>query len=321
MSFTILGTGSALPQLVKTNDDLRAYFDTSDEWIRTRTGILRRHIMMQETVTDLAAQAARHALEAAGTAPEELDYILCATVGGDYLTPSLACMVQRALGASCPAMDVNAACSGFVYGLDMAAALLARGGLRRVLVVAAEGLSRIVDWTDRSTAVLFGDGAGAVVLAPGEDLLYMQLSASGDAEPLYAPYPSGNFPQRAQGPPPYLHMNGQDVYKFAVNAIYTGIRDALAGTGLAAEQIKHVLLHQANYRIIEAACKRLRIPVERCPINIDEIGNVSAATIPVLLDNCNRAGSLAPGDLIILSAFGAGFTTGTCVLRWRGSPA
>ncbi len=321
MSLSILGTGSALPAHVKTNDDLCAFFETSDEWIRTRTGIQRRHLMTDETVTDLAVAAAQNALQAAGVAPQELDYILCPTLGGDFITPSLACMVQKEIGAGCPALDLNAACSGFLYTLDVAAALLARDSVRNILVVAAEGLSRVTDWTDRSTAVLFGDGAGAVVLAPGDDLLHLQLTAQGCHEPLHACFPAGNLPGHADTDAPYIRMDGNEVYKFAVNAIFTGLERALEETGLSPQDVDHVLLHQANLRIIDAARKRLSIPEERYAINIDEVGNLSAASIPVLLDSLVRTGRVRPGDTLLLSAFGGGFTTGTALLRWPQNPA
>lgn len=316
MNFTIMGTGSALPQRTLSNNDLCAFFDTSDEWIRTRTGIGQRHIMDTENVTALSVLAAQRAMESAGVTAADIDYILCPTIGGDYITPNLACMVQQGIGANCPAMDINAACSGFIYGLDVAAAFLARGTMNRVLLVAAEGLSRVVDWNDRATAVLFGDGAGAVVLAPGDDMKYIHLTAQGCQPPLYIRFPEGNFPGKVHSSEPQVHMDGAEVYKFAVNAISTGIATALEKTGLAPEDVNHVLLHQANIRIIEAAQRKLGIPTERYAINIQDVGNMSAASIPVLMDQCNQAGRFAPGDYLVLSGFGGGFTTGTAVLQW-----
>lgn len=319
MSFSITGTGSVLPQKTVSNDDLAQFLDTSDEWIRTRTGIQRRHVLSgTETVTNLSAQAARLAMENAGVTPDEIDYVLCATIGGDFLTPSLACMVQSEIGASCPALDVNAACSGFVYALDVAAGLFARGKAKKMLLVASEGLSRISDFTDRSTCVLFGDGASAVVLEAGDDLLETRLTSNGWSSPLYAPFPQGNFPGRDNsGPLPYLKMQGQEVYKFAVNAIVQGSAAILEQAGITEDQVDFVFLHQANLRIIEAAQKKLNIPAERYAVNIQEVGNTSSASIPLLLDEYNRAGKLKPGQLLLLNAFGAGLTTGSALLRWK----
>ncbi len=318
MSFRILGTGSALPQCVKTNDDLAQILDTSDQWIRTRTGICRRHVMTTETVTDLAAEASRKALEQAGIAPEELGWILCPTVGGDYITPGLSATLQAALGAHCPAMDINAACSGFLFALDAAEGIFARKKARYVLIAAAEGLSRIMDWEDRSTCVLFGDGAGAVVLGEGESLLSLHLETKGCPEPLHGCFPGGNSPWLSVKPENhFVHMDGQEVYKFAVSTICSGIETILQETGVSPEEIRHVILHQANLRIIDAARKKLPIPGDRYRLCIQETGNLSAASIPVLLDFCRRDQLLKPGDLMILCGFGAGFTSGTALVRWE----
>ncbi len=320
MSLQILGTGSALPKTVKNNNDLASFLDTSNEWILERTGIRERHWLNGETVDELAVLAARRALEDAGVQAGELDYILCATLGGEYITPPLACLVQKALGAQCPALDLNAACSGFLYALDMAAACLARGA-QKVLVLGAEGLTRFADMTDRSTCVLFGDGAGAVVAGQGDGMPYMKLVSDGQTDMLNIPAASGNMPKvqtplREDRPPAFVHMVGGEVYKFAVRAVAEGITEAMESLGLAPGDIDHVLLHQANLRIIEAAKKKLAIPPERFHINIDRMGNMSAASVPVLLDECNRAGLLHPGELLVLNAFGGGLTIGTAVLRW-----
>lgn len=317
MSLSILGTGSALPEHIVTNDDLSKILETSDEWIRTRTGIQRRHTLQgEETITQYAALAAQRALEDAKTAPEEIDFILCATLIGDYITPSLACTVQGELGMHCPAMDLNAACSGYLYGLEVAAGLFALGKAKKILLLAAENMSRILNWKDRSTAVLFGDGAAATVLAPGEDLLYIDLTAESRTQVLYSPAPEGNCPWQTGRPEPFLQMNGGEVYKFAVNAICSGAEKALKQTELKPEQIDHVFLHQANLRIIEAAQKKLGIPDDRYAIQIHETGNLSAASIPMVLDHYHKQGKIADGELLLMSGFGAGVVTGTCVLRW-----
>lgn len=317
MGFSLLGTGRAAPALRVTNHDLSRMLDTSDEWIRTRTGVAERRILTDETLEELARDAAQAALADAGTAPGELDLILCATVGGSYATPSLACLVQEALGAHCPALDVNAACSGFLYALDVAEGYFARKRVKRVLVVAAEALSRVTDWTDRATCVLFGDGAGAAVLGEGEDLLSLHLAASGNAQHLVIPRHGGCSPfARRPEPHPYLYMNGQEVFRFAVSAMCADLAAAIGAAGLAQDQVDFVLAHQANSRIIEAAKERLGIPAQRYLHNIERYGNTSAASIPMLLDENSRAGTFHKGDLLALCAFGGGFTSGACVLRW-----
>lgn len=317
MGFSLLGTGAAYPALRVTNHDLTRMLDTSDEWIRTRTGVAERRILTEETLEDLARDAARAALADAGTSPGELDLILCATVSGSYATPSLACLVQEALGATCPAMDINAACTGFLYALDVAEGYFARKRVKRVLVVAAEALSGMTDWTDRATCVLFGDGAGAAVLGEGEDLLALRLTASGGAEHLFIPRGNGRSPFSARpAKPPYLYMNGQEVYKFAVSSMCADLAAVIEAAGLSQKDIDHVLVHQANSRIIEAAKGRLSIPPERYLQNIERFGNTSAASIPILLDESNRAGAFHKGDLLALCAFGGGLTSGACVLRW-----
>lgn len=317
MSFTIVGTGSALPPHTITNDDLTTFLDTSDEWITARTGIKERHVLQgDETVTDLAIRAGMNALEDAGLTPKDLDFILCPTIGGDYITPSLASVMQGKMGAKCPAMDLNAACSGFMYGLEIAASLLAHGTAKRVLLVAAEGLSRISDWSDRRTCVLFGDGAGAVVLEKGDDLLYMNLTSHGWADPLYYTFPDGTCPGYNNNRHQYLVMDGGEVYKFAVSNVVDNIRKALNVTGIEPGEVDHMLLHQANLRIIDAAKRRLGIPEDRYTNNIERVGNISAVSIPLLLDECCRAGKISQGETIVMSGFGGGLTTGTAIIRW-----
>lgn len=318
MSFQIIGTGSACPAAHVTNDGLSRFVETSDEWIATRTGIRSRRIARGERISDYAAQAAENALENAGTKPEELDLILCATVRGEFLTPSLACVVQSRIGAACPAFDVNAACTGFLYALDTAAGWFARGRAKRVLVLAAEQMSDLVDWNDRSTCVLFGDGAGAVVLEPGEGLRSICLHASGSEKELRIACAQGNSPfAQPREADPFLHMDGREVYKFAVAAMCHDLEEAIAAAGIAQEDVDLVLPHQANLRIIETAKQKLNIPAERYRVNIDRFGNTSAASIPILLDELNRAGELRPGMLLALTAFGGGLTSGACVLRWK----
>lgn len=308
MNFKIIGTGSKLPEAVLTNDDLAQMVDTSDEWIRTRTGIRERRIIKGETLTELAAAAALTALQEAGTTPEELDMILCATVEGDYLVPSLACTVQRAIGAHCAAMDIGAACTGFLYGLDVAAAYFGSGRAKRILLIGAEYLTRYVDFTDRRTCVLFGDGAGAAVLAPGEGLRFVRVWAQGKPEPLSI---------GASHQTPHIFMNGQEVFKFAVTTVLRNIKQALKETGLSPQDIGCYLLHQANGRIIEEIGHRLSIPEEKLPQNLEHRGNTSAACIPILLDELNRENRFKTGDTLLLAAFGGGLTSGVCILDWK----
>ncbi len=317
MSFDLLGTGSCLPARCVKNDELTQLFDTSDEWIRMRTGIEERHIITDEQVAGLAIAAAKAALRNSGTSAEELDYILCPTLGGDYITPSLACMVQQGLGAKCPAMDMNAACSGFVYACDIADGLFARGRAKRVLVVAADGLSRILDWNDRSTSVLFGDGAAAVVLGEGDGLKYLAVG-SAPSLALNLPFLNGNCPYTAKKDrQTVLQMDGREVYRFAVDALGAGGASALEATGYAKEEVRFVVPHQANLRIIEAAAKRLRMPMEQFACNIQKNGNISAVSIPLVLDEFMNQGRLHKGDILVFSAFGAGMTAGTAVLQWK----
>ena len=317
MSFTIKGTGSSYPKRIVTNDDLASIVDTSDEWIRTRTGISERRVCTNETLSDLVFQAGKVALEDAGLQANEIDLIICSTIRADMITPSMACILQERLGATCPAFDINAACSGFIYAMDVALGYFARGVARNILIVSAEAMSKLVDWTDRATCVLFGDGAGAVVLSEGEDLLSIKTTAAG-SDLLMIPNVEGNSPFADQiESAPYLAMKGQEVFKFAVNAICDDLRDVIHDAGLQEEDINHVLLHQANQRITNTAKKSLDIDSDKYHENIDRFGNTSSATIPVMLDEINKAGKLNTGDLLAMSAFGGGLTTGACVIKWN----
>ena len=265
----------------------------------------------------LAARAANAALENAGLTSADIDYLLCSTVQADTVTPSLGCVLQAEIGAACPALDINGACAGFLYALDLADALLKAGKAARVLVVCAEGMSRMVDWSDRSTCVLFGDGAGAAVVDGGEGLLATRLTSAGDAtflnmhpSPGNSPFATSHLPMRA------LYMDGPEIYRFAVSHSVKDLRAVCEAAGVALEDVDHFLLHQANKRIIDAARVRLKQPQEKFPLNVQVRGNTSSASVPILLDEVNRAGRLRPGDILAMSAFGAGLTTGACVLRW-----
>ena len=317
MSFKILGTGSALPERVVGNEELSTFLDTSDEWILQRVGISERRVCTTETTASLARDASLRALEMGGVTAGELDMILCATVSADYAAPSLACSVQELLGADCPAMDISAACSGFLYALDVAAGYFLRGK-KRILVVGAERLSRLTDWSDRATAVIFADGAGAMVLGEGDAFLSSKLYAKGGNDVLKIPVYGGESPfYKNEHQKPFVNMNGQETFKFAVKAMSTDLLDAVEIAGLTMDDIAWVIPHQANARIIDAAARKLGIPSERCCRNIERVGNTSAASVPILADELVRSGKLKDGDFIAMSSFGAGLTSAACVVRWE----
>lgn len=314
----ILGTGSALPERAVTNDELTGFLNTSDEWIRTRTGIRERRVMTDESLSELGGLAATRALQDADIVPEQLDMILCTTVQGETVTPALACQIQKELGACCPCLDVNGACAGFVYALDVAHAYISSGKMKRILIVSAEELTRLCDWGDRASCVLFGDGAGAVVVGEGEGMLTSRLTTRSDTEVLCAyPMPGNNPFRTAKHDFEPLHMLGQEVYRFAVSASSEDILVCARQAGLELEEIDYFILHQANQRILDAVRRRLKVPEERFPHNIERTGNTSSASIPILLDELNRAGLLTDGQIIAMSAFGAGLSTGACILRWN----
>jgi 3-oxoacyl-[acyl-carrier-protein] synthase-3 len=310
-----------MPALEITNDDMASVVETSDEWISARTGIRGRRFITNEDLTALAAGAGRLALEDAGLDASEIDLIICSTIQGDYITPSLANLVQRDLGASCPAFDINAACCGFLYGLDAAHAYIGAGKAARVLLISAEHMSKFLDWTDRSTCVLFGDGAAAAVLGGGSGLRYITVDSNGQTESLRIPAHKPGIPFARSGgeerEKSVVYMNGQSVFKFAVSTCTDGIRRALDTLKLTAGDIAHYILHQANGRIIDAVRRALDLPEEKFPTNIRRTANMSSVTIPCLLDELNRAGRLKRGERLVLSAFGAGLTAGTCVLEWQ----
>jgi 3-oxoacyl-[acyl-carrier-protein] synthase-3 len=322
----ILGTGAYAPEKVLTNADLEAMVATSDAWITERTGIKERRIAAKGEVTsDMAVKASIRALEMARTRPEELDAIIVGTISPDMPMPSCAVMVQAKLGAKKAfAFDVSAACAGSIFGLGIADQYIQTGNARRVLVIGAELLSQLVDWTDRNTCVLFGDAAGAMVVGPSEDpqrgLLGTWLRSDGDAADLLC-LPGGGsaHPQSEEVLRRNLHkvaMNGREVYKFAVRAVPAVLRRALDAAGYRPEQVTHLIAHQANLRIIESVCQRVGIPMEKCWINIDRYGNTSSASLPITLDEANRAGRLEQGDLIAMVAIGAGMAWGSALVRW-----
>lgn len=320
MSFKIIGTGSYVPEKVVTNNDLTAFVDTNDEWISSRSGIRQRHICTGETTSDLATKAALRALENAGVDAGEIDMILCATVSPEYTTPAMACLVQRNIGAParCKAMDIAAACTGFLYLMDTAAAFFALGGIRKMLIIGAESMSRVLNWKDRSTCVLFGDGAGAVVLEKGDNYLCSSFETHGDDQVISLPTRKGMSPwDELEENLPLVHMNGQETYKFAVSNFPKRIAEVLEKAGLTESDVDWVIPHQANKRIIDGAARRMKgIPRDHFLVNIQNYGNTSAATIPIMLDEANRAGMFKEGDLLAMVAFGGGLSSAACLVKW-----
>ncbi|WP_145701528.1 beta-ketoacyl-ACP synthase III [Xanthomonas bundabergensis] len=314
----IAGTGSYLPEKVLTNDDLSHMVDTSDEWIRSRTGIRERHIAAAgQTAGDLGYEAALKAIEAAGIDVAALDMIVVGTTTPDLIFPSTACLIQARLGAvGCPALDVNAACSGFVYALSVADKFIRCGDAKTVLVIGTETLSRIVDWTERTTCVLFGDGAGAVVLRADEDtgILSTHLHADGSKkELLWNPVGiSAGFDAGAGG----IQMKGSEVFKYAVKALDAVVDETLDANGLGKHDLDWLIPHQANLRIIEATAKRLELSMEQVVVTVDIHGNTSSASVPMALDVAVRSGRVQRGQLLLLEAFGGGFTWGSALLRY-----
>jgi 3-oxoacyl-[acyl-carrier-protein] synthase-3 len=323
----IAGTGSYAPEKILSNADFERMVDTSDEWIVQRTGIRERHMVAKgETNSDLAARAARRALEAAGVRPEELDLIIISTITPDRFFPSTACYTQVKIGAlKSAAFDLSAACSGFVYGMATAWNFIATGMYDRVLLVGSECMTRAVDFKDRNSCVLFGDGAGAVVLKPsnGEgrsEILDASLYAQGDTEEvMIIPAGGSTLPATPETVAQGMHLiklRGREVFKFAVSRFADLIQNAIRKAGITKDEVGMVIPHQVNIRIIEAAVKKLDLPIERVYTNIERFGNTSAASIPIALDEAVRAGRIRKGDLVILVAFGAGLTWASCTFRY-----
>ena len=340
----ITGTGSALPGRIVTNKELEQMVETSDEWIRERTGIAERHVSVGETVVTLASEAARKALEQAGKRAEEIDLILVATCSPEQYLPCCACQVQADIGAvNALAFDVNAACSGFLFALNTADAYLRMGLAENALIIGSEVLSKLVDWTDRGSCILFGDGAGAVVVErckaesraveekqiPAAGILGRALHSDGtgggvlqcDARELTTPYARTSAVKTDQNQPMddrehFIQMDGQEVYRFATRRVPQCIEEALSDAGLTVPDIDLFVLHQANARIIVAVAKRLHADRKKFPTNLERVGNLSSASIPVLLDELHKQGKLHRGDRIVLAGFGAGLTIGACVMTW-----
>jgi 3-oxoacyl-[acyl-carrier-protein] synthase-3 len=320
----ITGTGHYVPDRVLSNFDLEKMVETSDEWITTRTGIKERRIAApDQACSDLATAASLRALEMAGIAGADLDGIVVGTISGDMQFPATATLVQDRIGATnAAALDVSAACSGFIYGLNVAHSMIASRSMNRVLVVGAELLTKFVDWKDRSTCVLFGDGAGAAVLEPcepGAGMLAMYMKSDGALADLLCipgggsrlPFNDRTTPDRLQ----YIKMKGDGVFKFAVRAMADAARIVLEEAGYSVNDVKYVVPHQANIRIIDAVAERLEVPKDRMVVNLDRLGNTSSATIPIAYDELVRGGRLQTGDLVLFTGFGGGFTWGSILFR------
>ncbi len=317
MSFRIIGTGSAVPSKTITNQDLSGMMETSDEWIRTRVGVSERRIAVTESTADLAYEAAVKALDMSGVSADSLDLIIAATITPDRVCPTTAGTVQARLGASCPAFDISSACSGFLFALETAAGFFARGTVKRALVIGAERISKIIDWTDRSTAVIFGDGAGAAVLEAGDACLCSELCTMGGDEVIKIPAFGGTSPfTEIEKENPVIFMEGQETFKFAVGAFVNHIHSMAEKAGISIGEIDHIVPHQANERIIRMAARRLKLPDEKFVMNIDRYGNTAAASVPIALDELNRSGKVKPGDLVAMVAFGGGLSSAGCLLRW-----
>ena len=305
------------PTCAVSNEMLEKFLDTTDEWITERTGIKERCVISSEKLEDMAYEAAKRALEDANLTAADIDFLICSNVVNEYVTPALSCIIQGKLGATCPTVDINAACAGFIYAMDIADDKIKCKKAKNILIVCAEEPSRMVSWQNRSTCVLFGDGAGAAVVTEGDELKAIRLTTSSLTEVLYY--------QRHLEPTPYINkdenfeplvMKGREVFKHAVSSSCKDIRRLLSQTGLEPNDIKYYVLHQANKRIIDSIRNFLGVDESKVPHNVERYGNISSAALPALLDELNRGGKLQKGDKLVFSAFGAGFTTGACVIEW-----
>lgn len=324
-SVGIIGMGSYVPETIMTNYDLEKIVDTSDQWIVERTGIKERRIAGEGVTTcDLAVKAAQQAIENAGITPEEIDLIIVATVTPDTVFPAAACIVQDRIGAvNAAAFDLSAGCSGFVYGLTVGSQFISSGLYKKVLIIGAETLSKIMDWTDRNSCILFGDGAGAAVISEveaGYGILGVELGADGSGgDHLQMPAGGSRLPASAETVKNRLHyikMNGNEVFKFAVKAMGEAAVKALDRAGVDCAEIDCLIPHQANMRIIQSAAKRLKVPMEKVVVTVDKYGNTSAASIPMALADAAKTKRIKKGDTIVLVGFGAGLTWASCVMKW-----
>ncbi len=318
MSYKIIGSGMYVPERVVTNDELSGMMDTNDEWIRQRVGVEVRHISTGQPTDELGYHAARSAIENSGVDPSTIDLILASSVSGEDVSPSVACMIQKRLGLKCMAFEVNAACSAFIFLLETAAAYFALG-YRRILAVGAERLSRLVDWSDRSTAVIFGDGAGAMLLEVGDGRLASVFEVDGGDSVIKIPTSPGNSPffvREGDAPTPYIKMNGQDTFKFAVNSMCRDIKSVLDKASLTLDDVACIIPHQANARIIAFAAKMLGLPTDKFYQNIARYGNTSSASIPIAFHEAVECGRIKRGDIVLMCGFGGGLASAATVVRY-----
>lgn len=313
----LIGTGSAIPQRQVTNDEISQFLDTDDAWICPRTGIHSRHVISDEMLEDLAAEAARKALEMAGLTVSDIDFFICSNVVNEYMTPGLSCIIAAKTGLKCPMIDINCACPGFIYAMDIAETYFQAGKVQNVLIVCAEEPSRMTSWEDRSTCVLFGDGAGAAVFTRGDKLKAVKLNADPAPDKIceYRTLIPTPFVTKEEGDAPLL-MKGREVFKFAVSTSTRDIRELVEKCGLTLDRVNWFMIHQANLRIIDAIRDNLEVSAFKFPTNIADHGNSSSASCPILLDECNRRGMFREGDILVFSAFGAGLLSAAAVLEW-----
>ena len=313
----IIGTGSSLPKKIVTNDMLSEFLDTSDEWIVPRTGIRSRHVISDEELEDLAVDAATKALEAAGMKASDIDYFICSNVVTEYMTPGLSSVIGELLGLTCPMIDINCACPGFIFSLDIAESYYKAGKVKNVLIACVEEPTRMASWNDRSTCVLFGDGAGSVVLTAGDSIMATRLHAEPATDKIWQKRKLVSTPFITKEEEEFtLQMKGRDVFKFAVNACCHGLDEVLAQAGIPKDKVAYYMVHQANQRIIDAIINYMGEPASKFPVNITDHGNTSSASCPILLDECNRKGTFKKGDILAFSAFGAGLLSAEAVIEW-----
>lgn len=320
MTGVICGTGSYIPVHTMDNNDIAQLVETNDEWIRERTGVVKRHIIKEETTVSMAADAARKALENGNVSAEEVDLILVSTISSNVILPCAACEVQKAIGAvNATCFDLSAACTGFVFAYNTAVAYLASGMYRTILIIGSESLSNLTNWKDRGTCILFGDGAGAAVVKAAEGKLYRAVTHSDGfkGEALTCTSRHNRNWEEIPLEETYMQMDGQAVFKFAVKRVPEAVKEVLEKNNMTAEEIDYFILHQANKRIVEAVAKRLDVSIDKFPMNLQEYGNTSSASIPILLDEMSRDGRLKKGQKIILAGFGAGLSWGATILEWN----
>ena len=325
MTGRICGTGSCVPSFAMDNNDIAKLVDTSDEWIRERTGVVRRHIIREETTVSMASEAGKRALENAGISAEDVDLIIVSTISSNVILPCTACEVQKELGANhATCFDLSAACTGFVVAYNTAAAYLNAGVYQTALIIGSESLSNLTNWKDRGTCILFGDGAGAAVLRKDDTRYYLPVTHSngfkGEALTCKSRYDRSELSPDDMPKPDeseyLMQMDGREVFMFAVKSVPQVIKEVLEKNDVSQEEIKYYILHQANKRIVEAIAKRLDEPMEKFPVNLEEYGNTSSASIPILLDELNREGKIEKGQNIVLAGFGAGLTWGASIIEW-----